>query len=254
MATPYIAGVAAALPGLHPGWTVEQLKSALVLTGQPVSVGEGSPARRAARDRGRGRSGRRSRARGLRRSAEPLLRPPGRPGRRHARSPARSRSRVTGTAARGRWRSSSSVGTTGVALTVPASVGAPATLEVSAAATGEAPEGEHTGFVVLSRDGVRRRIPFWFRVTRPRLPALPATELARTGTFRGNTGNGASTLRALPVPGRARAGRRSRSAGRSRSSESSSTGRPRTSAWRSSRPPRACAFSRVSSSARTRTG
>ena len=50
----------------------------------------------------------------------------------------------------------------------------------------KAPEGERTGFVVLARGAERRRIPFWFRVTRPRLPEARAVTLARPGTYRGN--------------------------------------------------------------------
>src|SRR5207302_6100511 len=36
MAAPHVAGAAALLRQRHPGWCVEQLKSALVLTGKPV--------------------------------------------------------------------------------------------------------------------------------------------------------------------------------------------------------------------------
>ncbi|HXM75538.1 MAG TPA: S8 family serine peptidase, partial [Thermoanaerobaculia bacterium] len=42
MATPHVAGAAALLKQRHPAWTVEQLKSALVQTGDPVRL-EGSP-------------------------------------------------------------------------------------------------------------------------------------------------------------------------------------------------------------------
>ena len=195
MATPYVAGVAAVLQGLHPDWTVARLKSALVLTGKPVFGGEEQSGEAPSSRQGGG-------------AVDPVA--AAEPGVFAAPQSlsfglldvSAGGTAVTRTLALesagdgGSWQVEivEQRPTTGVALTVPASVGVPATLEVSAAATGEAPEGEHTGFVVLSRDGVRRRIPFWFRVTRPRLPALPATELARTGTFRGNTGNGASTL------------------------------------------------------------
>ena len=42
MASPHVAGAAALLLQRHPGWTVEQIKSALVLTGKPVLSGSKS--------------------------------------------------------------------------------------------------------------------------------------------------------------------------------------------------------------------
>src|SRR5947209_2448250 len=39
MATPHVAGAAALLLQRHPSWTVAQVKSALVLTGDPAHVG-----------------------------------------------------------------------------------------------------------------------------------------------------------------------------------------------------------------------
>ena len=51
----------------------------------------------------------------------------------------------------------------------------------------EAREGDAFGFLKLQRDGETRRIPFWLRVTRPQLAREPATRLAKTGVFEGNT-------------------------------------------------------------------
>jgi hypothetical protein len=48
-------------------------------------------------------------------------------------------------------------------------------------------QGEVAGFVVLSRAGQARRIPFWLRVTTPRLGRHRARLLRRTGTYSGNT-------------------------------------------------------------------
>jgi hypothetical protein len=47
-------------------------------------------------------------------------------------------------------------------------------------------EREESGWIVLRRDGVERRIPYWFAVVRPRLPAATRT-LRRAGAYTGST-------------------------------------------------------------------
>jgi hypothetical protein len=75
----------------------------------------------------------------------------------------------------------------GVTIVVPGTVSVAGTLRVTARLARGAAEGEVTGFVVLSRSGERRRIPFWLRVAAPRLATERRTLLRRPGTYRGNT-------------------------------------------------------------------
>ncbi|MEZ5101895.1 MAG: hypothetical protein R3C15_19270 [Thermoleophilia bacterium] len=64
---------------------------------------------------------------------------------------------------------------------MPATVEVPGTLAVSVAVVAGAAEGDHEGWLVLERDGVARRIPFWFRVTRPALALDGARVVGRRG-------------------------------------------------------------------------
>jgi hypothetical protein len=74
-----------------------------------------------------------------------------------------------------------------VAFTAPSSLAVPGSLSLRATAGRSTPEGTVTGFVFLSRSGVVRRIPFWLRVTVPRITKQPARLLARPGVYSGNT-------------------------------------------------------------------
>jgi hypothetical protein len=60
-------------------------------------------------------------------------------------------------------------------------------------------QGEHTGFVVLTRGADVRRIPFWFFVETPRLSA-PVARLARTGNYKGNTALGKARVTSYRYP------------------------------------------------------
>jgi hypothetical protein len=86
---------------------------------------------------------------------------------------------------------------------------------VQAAVRARAAAGEATGFVVLSRGGTRRRIPYWLAVTAPRLASEPHRTLTRPGVYRGDTrgkparvsayrypegGSGVGVRTALPGP------------------------------------------------------
>ena len=189
MATPHVAGGAALLLELHPEWTVEQVKSALVLTGGAVRPGSSGQAEAPSTREGGGLVD-------LTAAATPLV----------FASPQslgfglldvqagsaaieRTVSLTDAGGGGGTWSvavEEQSPGA-GASLDAPASVEVPSELTVAATAGGDAAEGERTGFVVLERDGVRRRLPFWFRVTRPALAREPARPLQRTGLYRGDT-------------------------------------------------------------------
>ena len=74
----------------------------------------------------------------------------------------------------------------GVVVTAPAAVNVPGTLTIRASASSSAAEADVTGFVVLSQSGETRRIPYWFRVERPRLEH-PSATLSRSGVYHGDT-------------------------------------------------------------------
>jgi minor extracellular serine protease Vpr len=70
-------------------------------------------------------------------------------------------------------------------LTVPA--GGAALLPVTLAIAGDAPEGDATGFVLLTQGARTRRIPYWAHVERSRLATARARLLHRPGIVRGST-------------------------------------------------------------------
>ncbi|HEU0304238.1 MAG TPA: S8 family serine peptidase [Gaiellaceae bacterium] len=82
------------------------------------------------------------------------------------------------------------------AVTIPP--GGQTTLPVTAAASASATGAEQYGFVVLRRDGVVRRIPYAFSVTRPLLGAAQVTPLARTQV--GDTREGQNRARLYRWP------------------------------------------------------
>ena len=184
MAAPHVAGAAALLRQRHRGWTVEQLKSALVQTGEPVYIVPGTEAK-ATREGGGTVN--------LVRADSPLL----------FASPTNLSfglvfpgSAVDRTVAltdagggAGLWTVSIAAQepALGASVIVPAAVGVPGALTTRVAAAPEAAQGDHSGFIVLSAGGRQRRIPYWFRVRVPALSRAQATPLSRTGTYRGDT-------------------------------------------------------------------
>ena len=185
MAAPHVAGAAALLRQRHLDWTVDQIKSALVLTGDPVFADAGHTAEVPTTREGGGLIN-------LPRANNPLvfasptslaigLVPVGT-------SAARSVDLTDASGGAGEWSVSvqPQVEDPGLTVTAPASVTVPGRLDVQATATAGAGEADVTGFVVLARAADIRRIPFWLRVEAPRL-GRPSAVLAKPGVYRGNT-------------------------------------------------------------------
>jgi subtilisin family serine protease len=188
MASPHVAGAAALLRQRHPSWTPAQVKSALVLTGAPVQAsGEVSPLRE-----GGGRID-------LPTADQPLLfaRPTG-----VTFELLRPRANSTRTIAltdagggAGTWTVRTAAG-----VSAPTQVTVPGRLILRAHVAANARERDVTGFVVLSRGGNQRRIPFWFRVERPRLRLERHLPLPRAGSYRGNTARGVARVSSYRYP------------------------------------------------------
>ncbi|HEX7254424.1 MAG TPA: S8 family serine peptidase [Gaiellaceae bacterium] len=174
MAAPHVAGAAALLLQRHPTWTPAQVKSALTTTGQTAREARGT----ASTTRGGGGFVDLARADNPLVFASPTAVSFGLV--RRGRSVAARVSLTDAGGGAGQWTVSAPR-----ALSVPGGVSVPGTLVVRLRASRRL--GEVNGFVVLSRGGETRKIPFWGRVTAPRLGLHRARPLARTGTYRGNT-------------------------------------------------------------------
>jgi hypothetical protein len=197
MASPHVAGAAALLRERHPTWTVAQIKSALMLTGDPVRSGHHEvPTTR----EGGGRID-------LVRADTPLVfaRPSGlsfglvRPGR----TVARTIALTDAGGGAGRWSVrvvwQGSAG--GLVVRSPTKVTVPGRLVVRAGGAGTARERDVTGFVVLKRpDGATRRIPLWYRLARVRLALDPAHPLARPGVYSATTVGAPSRVNSYRYP------------------------------------------------------
>jgi subtilisin family serine protease len=184
MASPHVAGAAAVLLQRHPRWTVAQVKSALVSTGNAVVSGSGRevpPTRE-----GGGMIW-------LPRADQPLLftRPTslsfGLLRRGQGRSLRIALTDAGGGA--GSWRVSvrRSERSTGVALRASSVATVPGALTIRAAVSRRAAAHDDSGFIVITHGAATRRIPYWLRVTVPRLGREPHTLLRRPGLYHGNT-------------------------------------------------------------------
>jgi subtilisin family serine protease len=198
MATPHVAGAAALLKQRHPDWTVAQVKSALVLTALPAYVNPAHTVEATTSREGGGLIN-------LPRANKPLV----------FASPSDlsfGLVRVGSAASRtvsltdagfgaGSWdvKVAPQEAVEGVAVTAPPAVNVPGTLTIRASASRSAAEADVTGFVVLSQSGETRRIPYWFRVERPRLER-PSATLSRPGVYHGDTKGKPARVRSYRYP------------------------------------------------------
>ena len=195
MASPHVAGAAALLKQQHPTWTVAQIKSALMLTGDPVYTTAQRNVETTPMTSGGGRID-------LARATTPLvfaapssasfglLKP------RTHKTVSISLSDAGGGA--GAW----SVGLThaqGFKPTVPKSVTVPGKLAVTATVGARTKEGDGTGYVTLRLGTETRKIPYWLHVERPKLGKATAM-LRKTGTYRGNTAKGRANVSTYRYP------------------------------------------------------
>ena len=196
MASPHVAGAAALLRQRHPTWTVAQIKSALVLTGNPVKAGRGEvpPTRE-----GGGMIW-------LPRADQPLVfASPTSFSLGYLRRGGALRRRIALTDAgggAGAWSVSlrRMVSGRGVSVSAPASVTVPGRLTLRAKASRRAAAADSAGFVLLTRSGATRRIPYWLHVSARALAREPHTTLRRPGTYRGNTRFGRSAVSSYRFP------------------------------------------------------
>jgi len=184
MASPHVAGAAAVLMQRHPTWTVEEIKSALESTGDPVHA-TGTANEVPATREGGGRID-------LVRADDPLLftDPTGL---------SFGLVKVGTTATRTLDVADAGGGPAPWTVTVaPQLAPAGSTLAPSAptvvagssvdlTVTAGPTEGEATGFVVLTRGTDVRRVPYWFYVESPKLGTEAARTLTHTGTYTGDT-------------------------------------------------------------------
>ena len=197
MAAPHVAGAVALLLQRHPSWTVAQVKSALVTTGDPV-VGDSGREVSTTREGGG--------LVDLAAANDPLLFAA--PASlsfgvlRRGRGLTRAVSLEDAGAGGGLWEVSIAPqkADPGVVLTVPRTVSVPGSLAVSVRVSRTAAEKELTGFIVLKLFDQTRRIPYWLRVSVPTLAREAHRTLRRPGLYDGNTRGKASLVRNYRYP------------------------------------------------------
>ncbi len=184
MATPQVAGAVALLMQRHPSWTVEEIKSALVLTGDPVHQ-EGSDREVSVLREGGGMID-------LVRADNPLV----------FAAPSSLSFPVNGGVipvaltdaggGAGTWNVNVQMQNSepGVTVLAAESVSVPGTLTVQATVSHAAKNGDFTGFIVLTEGAESRRIPLWVEVDHPLLVSEHAQTLTHPGIYSATTVGG----------------------------------------------------------------
>lgn len=199
MASPHVAGAAAVLMQRHPTWTVEEIKSALESTGDPVRVAGTTNEVPVTREGG-GRID-------LVRADNPLVftNPTSLSFGLVKVGASTTQTLQVSDAGGGPapWTvtvqpQSSPAGSTVVPSA--ATVVAGSSIDLAASATPAAAEGEAQGFVLLTRGTDVRRVPYWFRVESPKLGTEPFRTLTRAGTYSGNTSGKPSLVSSYRYP------------------------------------------------------
>src|SRR5438874_1104557 len=199
MASPHVAGSAALLLQRHPTWTPADIKSALVLTGRPVWTDTTHKHEVAPIREGGGLID-------LAAADNPLIfAAPSAVSFRFIHRGERG-SLALGLAdaggGAGAWavtiQTEAAAG--GATVSAPATTTVPGALLLRADATSNARQGDTTGFIVLSRGAVTRRIPFWLRVNLPVLGHDRHRTLVRPGLYGGNTAGRASRVACYRYP------------------------------------------------------
>jgi subtilisin family serine protease len=201
MATPHVAGGAALLLQRHPTWTVEQVKSALASTGDPVHPQGGSGEVSVLREGG-GRID-------LARADQPLIfTNPTSLGWGLVRRGLSSTKQLATTDAGGGsapWNVSVAAqamprGATLAPLATTVVAGQTVSLRLTVSKTAKA--GDSAGFIVLTRGSDVRRIAFWFHVETPRLALDRQQTLRGPGLYRGDTAGKPSRVSSYRYPER----------------------------------------------------
>jgi subtilisin family serine protease len=199
MASPHVAGGAALLLQRHPTWTPAEVKSALVLTGRPVWSDSTQKHEVAPTREGGGLID-------LAAADAPLIfASPSSVSFRFLLRGEKVEQPVTLADAgggAGPWAVSvqTQAAAGGTTVSTPVTTLVPGSLSLHVDVSSSARQGDTTGFIVLSRGAVTRRIPFWLRVTVPLLAKDRHGSLVRPGLHRGNTAGRSSRVSCYRYP------------------------------------------------------
>jgi len=199
MAAPHVSGAAAVLRQRHPGWSVAQIKSALVSTADPVHA-PGSNVEVSALREGGGRID-------LVRADNPLVftEPTALSFGLVRRGTTAARQFAVSDAGGGPAAWTASVAPQSTAKGVSFSLSAPTaatgtTIGLTATIAADAAEGDAVGFVNLTRGSDVRRVPYWLHVEAPRLEKASRITLRGPGVYGGNTAGKKSLVSTYRYP------------------------------------------------------